>query len=292
MKIHYIIGIAVTTALLSACMNDYDEVAPDNATLITADTLPQPNTTIAKLRARYATVISGSNYEAIQEDLVVEGIVTGNDLSGNIYQQIYIQADNADGTGNATEPGISVGIKGYGALYAFFPVGQKVRINLRGLYIGGYGKLPKIGQPYINTNGALRMGPMTADYTRTHIQKIGTPHPERVNAKVLTAADVDRTASIDAVTPMLVVIKDCQIADAGEPFAHFEDYLDAKENYSVEHKIHMADGGQVTLYTSTSATFAGDTIPAGRVTIYGILSRYSSSYQLQLRSIDDIIPIK
>lgn len=283
------ITIILAALCCTACMNDWDtlEVSSD---IITCDTIGEPTTTITALRSKYASVISNSTYEAIDKDVIVEGIVTGNDLSGNIYQQIYLQEVAEDGVSNALKPGISVGIKGYGALYAYFPVGQKVRINLKGLYIGGYGKLAKIGQPYINTNGALRMGPMTPSYTHTNIMKVGTPHPEMVQAKDITAADVD-PSNIDKITPMLVRIQNCTIEDAGDKFAHYDDYLEANENYSVEHTIHMQGGGRTTLYTSTSATFAADLIPAGKLTIYGILSRYSGNYQLQLRSKEDIIEL-
>lgn len=280
----------VTGVLATSCMNDFEEINP-GTDIVTCDSIAAPTTTISQLRSKYASVISNSSYEKIEDEVIVEGIVTGNDLSGNIYQQIFIQDVNTDGTGNAETPGISVGIKGYGALYAYFPVGQKVRINLKGLYIGGYGKLAKIGQPYVNTNGALRMGPMTAMYTMTNIMNVGKPHPERINAKIVTANDV-KSENIDKMTPMLICIPNCTIADAGQPFAHYEDYLDAKENYSEEHAINLAGGGKVTLYTSTSATFAGDPIPSGKVTVYGILSRYSSSYQLQLRSKDDIVELE
>lgn len=285
MKKYFI--LIMTSVLATACMNDFDEVVPDNQTIITCDSIGAPTTTIAQIRSRYATVIGNSSYERVNEDVIIEGIVTGNDLSGNIYQQIYIQDIDEQGR-SKTEPGISVGIKGYGALYCFFPVGQKVRINLKGLYVGGYGKLAKIGQPYINTNGALRMGPMTAMYTTTNIMKVGLPNEANVVAREVSASDVAAN-NIDKMTPMLIKISGAEIADAGQPFAHYDDYLEAKDNYSVEHTIKMADGGKVTLYTSTSATFAGDTIPAGKHTIYGILSRYTSSYQLQLRSIDDLV---
>ena len=80
------------------------------------------------------------------------------------------------------------------------------------------------------------------------------------------------------------------ISDVGWPYAHWEV---GGDTYSEYHDITI-NGTKVKqlLYTSTSAQFAGDTIQAGEKTIYGLLNRYSSSYQLSLRSIDDIIELE
>ncbi len=271
--------------LLVSCMNDYDTIQV-STNGYTADTIDVPNTTISSLLSKYSSTISNSAYQEITNDVIIEGVVTGNDISGNIYQQVYIQQLGNDGMVDTDQAGISVGIKGYGALYTLFPIGQKIRVNLKGLYIGGYGALPKIGQPYININGALRMGPMTATYTKTNIMKVGEPNPECLKAKELKSSDLT-SANISRITPMLVRIDNCEIDDAGQPYAVTE-YQENNETYSVEHMIKLSDGGKLTLYTSTSAMFAGDTIPSGKLTLYGILSRYSSTYQLQLRSIEDV----
>ena len=274
--------------LVASCMNKWDTESVDND-LYSAPNIGEPTTTIQQLRSTYASAISNSSYTQVTKDEVVEGIVTANDISGNIYQFIYIQPLAADGTLDTSEGGIGVGIKGIGCLYTLYPVGQRIRISLKDLYVGGYGQAPRIGMPYINTNGAMRMGPMTLDMMKKHVQKVGKPRPELVEAREVTAADLT-AANITKLTPMLVVLKNAEIKDAGCPYAHWEV---GGDTYSEYHDISI--GGTTVkqlLYTSTSATFAGDTIQPGRKTIYGLLSRYSSSYQLSLRSIDDIIEQK
>ena len=273
---------------MAACMNDWDTEAVDNDLYSTQD-FGEPTITIKQLRSNYASAISNSSYTQVTTDEVVEGVVTANDISGNIYQFIYIQPIAADGTLDTSEGGIGVGIKGIGCLYTLYPVGQRIRINLNGLYVGGYGQAPRIGMPYINTNGAMRLGPMTLDMMKNHVQKVGKPRPELVQAREVTAADLT-SANITKLTPMLVVMKNAEIKDAGWPYAHWEV---GGDTYSEYHDISI--GGTTVkqlLYTSTSATFAGDTIQAGKKTIYGLLNRYSSSYQLSLRSLEDIIELK
>ena len=287
MKKH-LIKIFAGLLVLASCMNDYDDIIVSNDEF-TATNVGEPTTTISQLRSTYSSVIANSSYEKITEEEVVEGVVVANDVSGNIYQFIYIQGLNADGTLNTSEGGIGVGIKGLGCLYTLFPVGQKVRINLKGLWIGGYGAAPRIGQPYINTNGSMRLGPMPLASMKTNIQKIGAPDPDMVQARPVVASELTSN-NITRLTPMLVVLNNAQISDVGWPYAHWEV---GGDTYSEYHDITIGNTTmKQLLYTSTSAQFAGDTIRAGRKTIYGLLSRYSSSYQLSLRSLDDIVELE
>ena len=274
--------------LIASCMNKWDTEAVDND-LYSAQDIGEPTTTIKEIRSTYASAISNSSYTQVTTNEVIEGIVTANDISGNIYQFVYIQPVAADGTLDTSEGGIGVGIKGIAALYTLYPVGQRIRINLNGLYVGGYGQAPRIGMPYINTNGAMRLGPMTLDMMKKHVQKVGKPRPELVTAREITAADLN-ASNITKLTPMLIVMKNAEIKDAGWPYAHWEV---GGDTYSEYHDI-IINGSTVKqlLYTSTSATFAGDTIQPGKKTIYGLLNRYSSSYQLSLRSLNDIIELK
>lgn len=286
MKKH-LIKIFAGLLVLASCMNDYDDITVSNDGF-TATNVGEPTTTISRLRSTYSSVISNSSYEKITEDAVIEGVVVANDVSGNIYQFIYIQGLNNDGTIDTSEGGIGVGIKGLGCLYTLFPVGQKIRINLKGLWVGGYGAAPRIGMPYINTNGSMRLGPMPFAMMQTNIQKVGTPVPDMVQARPVVASELTAN-NITRLTPMLVVLNNAQISDAGWPYAHWEV---GGDTYSEYHDITIGNTTvKQLLYTSTSAHFAGDTIRAGRKTIYGLLGRYSNSYQLSLRSLDDIVEL-
>lgn len=279
---------------LTACINDFDEVYVET-NVFTAENIAEANTTIEQIRADYKTTISNSTYKLVNEDKIIEGIVTGNDISGNIYQFIVIQGVYADGTCDNTKGGIEVAIKGIGSLASVFPVGQRVRINLNGLYVGAYGKCPRIGQPYVNTKGAMHQGPMTIDKVKSNIMLVGKPEPSKVVPLELTKGDINSN-NIDNITPMYVRISDATIPDAMETdylerckFAHTDD----PDIYSIEHDIRMSDGGKVKLNTSTSATFANEFMPQGTCHIKGIMLRYTTSWQFTLRSLDDIeVPYK
>ncbi len=283
--------LSVCVALsLTACINDFDEEHVDT-NVFTAANIGQANTTIENIRTEYKTTISNSSYKLVNEDKIIEGIVTGNDISGNIYQFIVIQDITEDGYCDNTKGGIEVAIKGIGSLAAVFPVGQRVRINLKGLYVGAYGKCPRIGQPYVNTNGAMRQGPMTIDKVKSNIMLVGTPNEKNVIPLYLTKEDLNSN-NIDNITPMFVSISGATIPDAKLKdnlekckFAHTED---PANTYSMEHDIKMADGGKVKLNTSTSATFANEYMPTETCDIEGIMLRYTTSWQMTLRSLDDV----
>jgi hypothetical protein len=109
-----------------SCKREFDEPAPTGPANIVA------NTTIAALKAKYTT--AGTTL-AIDEDLVIGGVVGMDDKSGNFYQQIAIQ----DETG-----GILLRLAGSN-LYTTYPVGRKIYVKLKGLYLGDYGRMIQIG---------------------------------------------------------------------------------------------------------------------------------------------------
>lgn len=286
-KIHYYISILLVIFTLSACMNDFDNEAVSTDEF-TASNVGEVNTTISKIRSKYASVISSSSVKKVTDNLVFEGIVTGNDISGNLYQQIIVQEMNEDGTVNTSVPGISVGIKGIGGLFSIFPIGQVVRVSLKDLYIGGYGAMAKVGMPYLTTTaGAQRMGPMTAPFMQTNIQKVGTPNPDAVVARELSSSDVKSTSNIDNLTPMLVCVKNVYIDDA-DGMTTYAQYSGSGTT-SITHNLVFTDGTRLQLSTSSAALFAADVMPTGKYTMYGVLTRYSSSFQFQLRDLNDII---
>ena len=82
------------------------------------------NTTIQSLKTRYTI----GQAVAINDDVIIEGVVSCDDRSGNYYQQIAMQ----DGSG-----GILLRIAG-GNHYTNYPVGRKIYVKCKGLFLGQY----------------------------------------------------------------------------------------------------------------------------------------------------------
>lgn len=100
---------------------------------------PLDNISIAQLKQRFANITTP---QLIEDKLVIKGIVTGNDESGNIYKQIFVQ----DASG-----GIYLGVD-QNSIYASYRVGQEVYIQLKDLFMVKYGGELQIGMGSTNAN--------------------------------------------------------------------------------------------------------------------------------------------
>jgi len=127
--------------------------------------------TIAQLKDKYSSVFNASVDQAVKvdEDLQIKAWVTGNDVTGNIYQQISVQ----DETG-----AILIGIS-QGGLNGYLPIGQQILVNLKDLYVGGYRKQCQIGAPY--NSGIGRMDKFT---WQEHFKIIGNIDTAKVNSLI------------------------------------------------------------------------------------------------------------
>lgn len=89
----------------------------------------------------------GSTPRYIGEDFVVNGVVVGDDESGNIYKSIYLQ----DATG-----GINLAIDNVN-MYNTMPVGQQVYVRLKGLFVGDYNNGYQLGDTVTDSQYGLEM---------------------------------------------------------------------------------------------------------------------------------------
>ena len=95
--IHYYI-IVLACMLLGSCMEkDWDIPATDGSEYGNQGVAETNVITIAQLKQKYASaLLTNENYKQIDESMQIKGVVTGNDIEGNIYNQIGIE----DGTGS------------------------------------------------------------------------------------------------------------------------------------------------------------------------------------------------
>ena len=120
--------MAMTGLMLGSCMGDSyadpDMVEPIPAAPYGNNLLREKNVvSIAQLKSDYKTTINGGGYKLIDKPMMIKGYITGNDISGNLYQQVALQ----DETG-----AILVDINA-GGLHGYLPVGQEILIDLNGL---------------------------------------------------------------------------------------------------------------------------------------------------------------
>ena len=251
LKIIVLLFVAVIFSLISC--SDKFEAPPIKMPVYSG----QPaNITIAEFREQYATRPSRT---VIVEDYILRVVIIGNDISGNIYKQIYV----ADNTG-----GINIGVD-QNSIYASNRVGQEVFIKLKGLASVVYGGELQIGYRGTYANR------IPWEIYREHVFFNGFPEVTSARARVVTIPQIT-----DNMVNTLVELRNVSFVNPGANFT--------TNNAVTEEMIIDSDGNTLAVRTSSYCDFANDSLPSGRVTLVGILGRYNGAWQFTLRDKNDI----
>lgn len=286
-KYIYLAATILAAYTFTACMDDVDEppVKDDNG-ITCQESVGEVNTTIAQLKTLFKNSITARNsYEEVEDNLVFEGTVVANDISGNLYQGVILRDIRDDGSDQC----IQVGIKNT-HLSPFFPLGQTVRINLKGLWIGNYSYVPKVGQPYRTSSGNYRLGPMLLELCRTQVQLVEGPGAlkKKELLKPLVKDDVWLKASGNRIisnTPLLATIEGTfPEADGKAIFAPYELH---DEGFGVNRKMKVGST-EITVRTGTRNEISHTIIPSGLCRVTGMLAYYGSEWQLIMRDLSDL----
>lgn len=249
----------IASLALFACERDYD------APLLTEPeyTGPAANITISELRTENAAAADKAPI-IITQDQVLKAVITGNDESGNIFKKIYLQ----DETG-AIEMEVD-----QSSVYNYYPVGQTVYVDLNGLSISVYGDEQQLGHP----EGYLFRTPWE-DFEK-HVSKDGWANPE--NAKPVVIDDISTiNAAPDNYKFKLVQFTGVTFQNGGKG-------IFAPEDGYGEENITDSHGNTIMIRTSNYASFAGNKLPEGKGNVTGILGRFKGTWQLTLRTANDV----
>ena len=249
----------IASLALFACERDYD------APLLTEPeyTGPAANITISELRTENAAAAEDAPI-IITKDQVLKAVITGNDESGNIFKKIYLQ----DETG-AIEMEVD-----QSSVYNYYPVGQTVYVDLNGLSISVYGDEQQLGHP----EGYLYRTPWE-DFEK-HVSKDGWANPE--NAKPVVIDDISTiNAAPDNYKFKLVQFTGVTFQNGGKG-------IFAPEDGYGEENITDSHGNTIMIRTSNYASFAGNKLPEGKGNVTGILGRFKGTWQLTLRTANDV----
>lgn len=245
-----------TTAL--RCSRQYDEPP-----VYRADELKQ---TISIRQLRQMHLMGG--FEQISDDHIISGIVIANDSTDNFYKQLVIQ----DSTG-----GITIRLDGT-SLYSVYPLGMKLYVRLKDLWLGDYARMVQLGAAVDRTD------PLYPELT-------GIPQPlfnrylvrgSRGNSVLPFHVTQDQLA--DSLQSCLVMLDKMEfaVADTGRTYA------DAVNKLSANRTLKSCSGGGALLRTSGFASFAKVKIPMGNGTATAIYSVFNTEKQLMVRDTSDI----
>ena len=256
------LSILTLSIFLGGCVKQQFEEPPSNC-----DSLSQleANTTIAQLKAMMP---SYPDTLQITDDIIISGYVVSNDKYGNFYKELVIQDSTA---------GISIMLDA-SYLYTVYPVGQRVVVYCKGLYLGRSGGVIKLGSTYEDA-GVIRFGRIQGQAViDEHIIKTCENKPQDpIELKISQINDsyLYRLIKLDPVQ--------FKSEELGTTWAN--PFVDPPQ--SANHTLIDPDGNFILVRTSGYATFAGQELPQGSGPIIAILGKYNSDYQLYVNSTDD-----
>ena len=241
--------------------------------------------TIAELKETYGKKQKDAINDTVRiaDGTQIKGIVTGNDIEGNIYSQIAIQ-DESD------KPGIIISVA-QGGLSGQLQIGQEVLINVGGLYYGTYRSQPQLGVAYHDSskdqNYPSRIS--RADW-QNRFKIIGKPDASKIKVQVfstnpdaskgeLNIADLIQADVAYKYAGCLVTLKDVEFVkgDGTTTLAPESEGKDLGYGVTRYFKGYDKTNKQIGIRTSCYADFAAELVPQGKLDVTGVLSCYKSS---------------
>ena len=251
MKSRFIIFLAVvliTPFIMTSCDEELDippiDTVEEHELLTIAD--------IYQIRAD-----SGDNY-VFEDDYILYGTVTMDDIEGNIYKEVYLED---------TSGGINVYKLSYAGLYE---VGQYIRINLNGVSLVEWsGKMELKFDNILDVDKSIILQQSDVPLTPAlvTIEDIETGEYEcelvRLEGIQFLAADTSKTYATDGGT------------------------------FATDRNAQDSFGNSIIIRTSDYSDFANYEIPNGSGSIVAIVTKYIdyndiTKWQLLVRSIDEV----
>jgi DNA/RNA endonuclease YhcR with UshA esterase domain len=251
-----LVAFFATAFSLSSCIkNDFDAPPGDGE-----DPNITATTTIAQLKQQY----TGTPFQ-ITDDVVIKGVIISSDKEGNFYKSLIIQDSTA---------GILIRVDQTN-LYTEYPVGRRVFVKCKGLWVGDYenliqmgGLLDSISDPQ---NPSVESIPTAVVGNYILKGKYNVP----VTPTVVTIGQLN-----DSYQNMLIQLQDVEFdfTEVGTTYA------DAVTKFSKNKKVIDCNGGEVLLRTSGYANFAADSIPLNHGSLNAIYSVFRTDKQLYINT--------
>mgnify|MGYP004629398865 CR=1 FL=1 len=295
--IKFLVAALLLGGIATSCMDDdwsdpngtnvpfgNNSIVEDNSKIISIKDLKAK--TVDKLAATVA-----NDTIKITEDWQLKARVVGNDIQGNIYNEVAVEDESGEGVLICIQKG---------GLYGVLPVGQEIFVNLKGLYIGIYGNNVQIGTPYTNSSGRTFPSRMSFNTWNEHFKILGEPDASKVVPEEFDVTKLKDEAYVKSHRGKLMTLKNVELdkADGKTAWAP-ESEKDGGNGVSRTVKINGKANSLMVVRSSTYADFAAKAMPKGKVNLTGIFtvyatnpSKYGYTWQILLRSENDIEEVK
>lgn len=245
--------------LVYGCVKDQTFETPSQ--LCTSEILA--NTSFEEVKSLYQGKV-----EVILQDWILEGYVISSDREGNFFNTLHFQ----DRFSNANN-GFQIDIELRDS-YLLYEVGDKIYIQLKGLYLGESKGILKLGSAY-SVFGNQIIGRLPSHAVSQHLIKgceQGSIVPRLTNIGSLD----------DQLVNTLIKLDNVEVVDEelGLSFAVTEE--------TTKRKIIDCEGDELVLLNSGYSDFQQELLPKGNGTITGIYYRENNESQIIIREVSDI----
>lgn len=300
--IKFLVAALLLGSVATSCMDDdwntpNSVAAPFGNNNITEDA--GKIITIKDLKAKTVDKLPASvanDTIRITEDWQLKVRVTGNDIQGNIYNEVAVEDESGEG--------LLICIQKSG-LFGILPVGQEILVNLKDLYIGIYRNNVQIGTSYTNTKGLTFPSRMAFNIWNEHFKILGDADASKVVPEEFDVTKLKDEAYVKSHRGKLMTLKNVEMdkADGTLAWAPEADKVagnGVSRTVKINGRVYTSGNNSLMVVrSSTYADFAALAMPKGKVNLTGIFtvyatnpSRYGYTWQILLRSIDDVEEVK
>ena len=259
-----IVLISISMLTITSCVKQKFDAPPDASNI-------DPNLTVNSSIWYLKNTLYTGQPTLIDTDLTISGIVIADDRSGNFYKQIVIQD---------TSSGIAV-LLGRNSLYTDYPIGRKIYIKCKGLYIGEYNGFVQLGYLPDNSNS---LSDIPTNLITKYVVKAN--YPNVVAPRIIPITQIKTlNASNKKWIGTLIQFDSVEVtqAQAGGPYAQ-----DASISSGTDRTVMDCAGTSIIMRNSGYSLFRNYPMPTGKGSMTSIMSVYGSTVQMLLRDTSDL----
>jgi DNA/RNA endonuclease YhcR with UshA esterase domain len=205
----------------------------------------------------------------IDSNWIIAARVIADDESGNWSNQIIIEDSSA---------GISLKLN-ENSLHTRFPIGRKVYVKLKGLYLGNENGTAQIGStPAPDNSGVMQV----SEIASKSIGQFVSAGKSELNTKSTIVKIEDLMTARKDLINRLITIENVEIANP------YFDNLYAEATSASSIKMRDCSGNNIQLRTSNYARFQAFETPKGKGQINAVYTVYKGIGQLMIRDTNDL----
>ena len=225
---------------------------------------------IVTLESVLQKMVSGQNVK-LDMDKYIKAIVIADDKSGNFYKAIHVKDENSPRA-------IGIAIEEV-EIHSHYPVGRRVFIHLKDLYIGENAGLPALNYGFYIDAGRINLTGIPGSLLQKTLLKgkAGNPVvPVKVKINDLTPAMLNSLIQLD----------DVEFANAGFNTKYADN--NPVNPRTVNQDLVDCNQNKIVVRTSGYADFANAFLPKQNGSIVGIYTVFNTTKQLFIRDTTDV----